>query len=47
MVMSVNEVKRLFAVARPFKAGAVTMLPIAADPKHLGARIGFTPVLHS
>ena len=25
-----------------FKASAETMLTIAADPKHLGARIGFT-----
>src|SRR5258707_2685829 len=30
-----------------FKASAETMLTIAADPKHLGARIGFTSVLHS
>jgi Putative transposase/Transposase zinc-binding domain len=30
-----------------FKASAETMLRIAADPKHLGARIGFIPVLHS
>ena len=30
-----------------FKASAETMLAIAADPKHLGARIGFTSVLHS
>jgi hypothetical protein len=29
-----------------FKAAAETMLTIAADPKHLGARIGFTAVLH-
>ena len=29
-----------------FKASAETMLTIAADPKHLGARIGFTSVLH-
>jgi hypothetical protein len=30
-----------------FKASSETMLAIAADPKHLGARIGFTSVLHT
>jgi Putative transposase/Transposase zinc-binding domain len=30
-----------------FKASAEAMLRIAADPKHLGARIGITSVLHS
>ncbi len=30
-----------------FKASAKAMLTIAADPKHLGARIGFTAVLHT
>jgi hypothetical protein len=30
-----------------FKAAAETLLTLAADPKHLGARIGFTAVLHS
>jgi hypothetical protein len=30
-----------------FKASAETMLVIAADPKHLGARIGITSVLHT
>ena len=30
-----------------FKASSQTMLRIAADPKHLGARIGITSVLHS
>ena len=30
-----------------FKASAETLLTIAADPKHLGARIGFTSVLHT
>src|SRR6201984_2655015 len=29
-----------------FKASAKTMLTIAADPKHLGARIGILSVLH-
>jgi hypothetical protein len=29
-----------------FKAAAETTLTIAADPKHLGARIGITAVLH-
>jgi transposase-like zinc-binding protein/putative transposase len=30
-----------------FKASAETTLTIAADPKHLGARIGFISVLHT
>ncbi len=30
-----------------FKASAETMLTIAADPKHLGAKIGFVSVLHT
>jgi Putative transposase/Transposase zinc-binding domain len=30
-----------------FKVSAETMLRIAADPKHLGARIGMTSVLHT
>jgi hypothetical protein len=30
-----------------FRATAETLLTIAADPNHLGARIGFTAVLHS
>ena len=30
-----------------FKASAEAMLTIAADPKHLGARIGITSVLHT
>ncbi len=30
-----------------FKATAETLISIAADPKHLGARIGFTGVLHT
>jgi hypothetical protein len=30
-----------------FTAAAETMIAIAADPKHLGARIGITAVLHS
>ena len=30
-----------------FKASSQTLLTIAADPKHLGARIGLTSVLHS
>src|SRR5450631_169264 len=30
-----------------FRTSAETMLTIAADPKHLGARIGFTSVLHT
>lgn len=30
-----------------FKASSETLLTIAADPKHLGARLGITAVLHS
>jgi Putative transposase/Transposase zinc-binding domain len=30
-----------------FKAAAETVLTIAADPKHLGARVGITAVLHT
>lgn len=30
-----------------FKAASETMLTIAADPKHLGARLGLTAVLHT
>jgi hypothetical protein len=30
-----------------FRAAAETLLRIAADPKHLGARIGATAVLHT
>ena len=30
-----------------FKAASQTLLTIAADPKHLGAKIGMTMVLHS
>jgi hypothetical protein len=30
-----------------FTASAETMVTIAADPKHLGARIGITSVLHT
>ena len=30
-----------------FKVSAETLLTIAADPKHLGARIGITSVLHT
>jgi hypothetical protein len=32
---------------RLFRAAAETLLTIAADPRHLGARVGFTAVLHS
>ena len=30
-----------------FKGSAETLSTIAADPKHLGARIGITSVLHT
>jgi hypothetical protein len=30
-----------------FSASAETLLTIAADPKHLGARIGFFSILHT
>jgi hypothetical protein len=32
---------------RLFRAAAETMMTIAADPRHLGAKIGLTAVLHS
>ena len=34
-------------LGRAARAAAETMHTIAADPKHLGARIGFTAVLHT
>jgi len=37
--------KALYALL--FRASAETLLEIAADPKHLGARIGFLSVLHT
>jgi hypothetical protein len=30
-----------------FRSSAATLLEIAADPKHLGAEIGFLSVLHT
>ncbi len=30
-----------------FKAAAETLITIAADPKHLGAHIGMTAMLHT
>jgi hypothetical protein len=30
-----------------FKASAETLTTIAADPRHLGARVGITSVLHT
>jgi hypothetical protein len=30
-----------------FKASAETLITIAADPRHLGARVGITSVLHT
>ena len=30
-----------------FKAASETMLTIAAEPKHLGAKVGITAVLHT
>jgi hypothetical protein len=30
-----------------FRASAATLLAIGADPKHLGAEIGFLSVLHT
>src|SRR6185437_17159697 len=35
----------LFALL--FEASATTLLEIAADPKHLGAKIGFLSILHT
>jgi hypothetical protein len=37
--------KTLYALL--FRASADTLLEVAADPKHLGARIGFLSVLHT
>jgi hypothetical protein len=37
--------KALFALL--FEASATTLLEVAADPKHLGARIGFLSILHT
>jgi len=37
--------KTLFALL--FKASAATLLKVAADPKHLGAEIGFLSILHT
>jgi predicted Zn-ribbon and HTH transcriptional regulator len=37
--------KILFALL--FKASATTLLEVAADPKHLGAKIGFLSILHT
>ncbi len=36
-----------FSLSRVFKAAAETLLRLAADPRHLGARIGLTAVLHT
>jgi hypothetical protein len=30
-----------------FQASAATLLEVAADPKHLGAEIGFLSILHT
>ena len=37
--------KTLFQIL--FRASAQTLLTIAADPKHLGAEIGFFSILHT
>src|SRR5277367_6882125 len=37
--------RRLFALL--FQTSAQTLIEVAADPKHLGARIGFLAVLHT
>src|SRR5260370_2895612 len=37
--------RQLFAVL--FEASAATLLEVAADPKHLGARIGLLSILHT
>jgi hypothetical protein len=39
--------ERRLVLRSRFRAAAETLLTIAADPTHLGARIGFTAVLHS
>jgi hypothetical protein len=37
--------RRLFSLL--FEASAATLLELAADPKHLGAEIGFLAILHT
>lgn len=39
--------KKRAVYGRLFKASAQTVVTIAADPKHLGARIGVTSILHT
>jgi Putative transposase/Transposase zinc-binding domain len=43
--MALHNKKILYALL--FRASAATLLEIAADPKHLGAEIGFLSVLHT
>jgi hypothetical protein len=37
--------RRLFSLL--FESSAATLLEVAADPKHLGAEIGFLTILHT
>jgi hypothetical protein len=43
--LALQNAKTIYSIL--FRAVAETMLTIAADPKHLGATIGFLAVLHS
>jgi Putative transposase/Transposase zinc-binding domain len=43
--LALQNAKRIYSIL--FRAVAETLLTIAADPKHLGAAIGFLAVLHS
>lgn len=43
--LALQNKKRLYGLL--FRASAETLLEVAADPKHLGASIGFLSVLHT
>jgi ribosome modulation factor len=43
--LALHNKKILYALL--FRASAATLLEVAADPKHLGAEIGFLSVLHT
>ena len=43
--LALQNAKRIYSIL--FRAMAETLLTIAADPKHLGAAIGFVAVLHT
>jgi hypothetical protein len=43
--LALQNARRIYAIL--FQSVAETLLTIAADPKHLGAAIGFLAVLHT